>query len=1267
MTDRPTAAPDGVLRWPADPALFVDTTRCPACFALLPSTRCAACGLDLGVPSAAELLEVGTRLHAASSSRAALIARMRAAQATAGTPTTAAATPSAASSLAAAAGTTTADAPATAVPVAAPAAAPAAAAAAAAAAPTTVPTPPAPAPAGRPAAPVAPLPVAPVASVPPVVAPVDDRPHRSGVQVFLLGLGVVLLSITAIVFLFYAYLVTTLEVRSIITAALSVVVLGVAWLLRARRLPGTAEGVAAVAVVLLLLDVWIVRANGLFGTDALDVVAYTGGALLVVAALLVLARRLTGIRTTGFAGAALLPIATYLLATQFAPDGDVSTGVWAGSLAVAALGAAALVLPPLVERTILLAAGFSGGALATLTAVWAMPELAWHPLWGFLGAAAAWLALVVALGARAATVAPAWRLVAASAFGLSTALAPAVAIAVEGEPGTAIWLAPAVTGAVVCLFAVLLRRSGVRPGAELGAFLGAALVAVGSALPGALVGLAAIGARFIDGVPAPGLGRGGALGLDTATELGAVLLPVVVALGSAATLAILGRLRRFVAVPAGAALAALVVTGAVADAPWLSATIWVVVALGALAWAGFGPRIPAVLAVLVIAGVSSAILAVTFGFTAPDVWPLTSVAVLVAAVGGRVLAGRIWGTRATAVGLAHVVIAALLAITVLASVVWWLESRGIRFDEPATVPWLVLGIGSALLLGLAGLVPVGTRGDRIAFAAPVLGGAVVASGEFVVDAPGTEWSWVPATLLAAASVPWLRRSAPSGVRIAVAAVAPLALGAASGLLALEVAGDDAVAYTVAAAALAGSGLAHLVTRGRGDAAMIGWSAAVALLGLVAITWGFAGAGEPWLVFAILAPVPIVLAALAGDPIGGESPQRHVAWLTAVLAVAAVWSRLLGDGVDVVEAYTLPLAAALLLCGLLIAWRRAPSGAASRGRTALLAVAAGVAVLPSVASAGDSELRTLVLVAAGAVVALAAGFLPQTLRGVPVRLIGAVTGWTAFTGAALVRALSVARTGDGVLPLEFWPVIALACGAVVAVVWARTDSRPGQLAEIGLAASLAVSSLPTVLAIISGDESSLRAAVLFTVVGAAHVVGAATRARPISGPVFTWTTRGILVLGGLLALVSATVDPFDLVTAPIGLAFVAAGAVAMRRSPGLGSWPALGAGLAILLVPPLLADFLDPELWRNVALGVVALATLLAGVTLRLQAPFVLGGGVLLVHAIVQLWPAITWLYEAVWWWLWLGIAGVLLVVLAATYERQLRLARSTISSIGALR
>ncbi|WP_448811998.1 SCO7613 C-terminal domain-containing membrane protein [Agromyces bauzanensis] len=196
---------------------------------------------------------------------------------------------------------------------------------------------------------------------------------------------------------------------------------------------------------------------------------------------------------------------------------------------------------------------------------------------------------------------------------------------------------------------------------------------------------------------------------------------------------------------------------------------------------------------------------------------------------------------------------------------------------------------------------------------------------------------------------------------------------------------------------------------------------------------------------------------------------------------------------------------------------------------------------------------------------------------------------------------------------------------------------------------------------------LRTAVLFPLLAVAHIAGAALRMRPIAGPVFEWSTLGVLVLGGITVLVSGAVDPFDVVTVSVGAALVGAGAFRMLRSPALGSWPALGPGLAVLLIPPLIADFTDPVLWRLIALGVVAAAAVVVGAARRLQAPLLLGGAVLLVHAVDQLWPWITWLYEAVWWWLWLGIAGVILVVLAATYERQLRLARRVAHSIAELR
>ena len=49
------------------------------------------------------------------------------------------------------------------------------------------------------------------------------------------------------------------------------------------------------------------------------------------------------------------------------------------------------------------------------------------------------------------------------------------------------------------------------------------------------------------------------------------------------------------------------------------------------------------------------------------------------------------------------------------------------------------------------------------------------------------------------------------------------------------------------------------------------------------------------------------------------------------------------------------------------------------------------------------------------------------------------------------------------------------------------------------------------------------------------------------------------------------------------------------------------------MPSLLADYTHPVPWRLVTLGVVALAVMLAGVVFRLQAPFLMGAAVLIVH------------------------------------------------------
>ncbi|MFD4420150.1 SCO7613 C-terminal domain-containing membrane protein [Agromyces sp. NPDC058484] len=1229
MTDRLTRLEARDLRrWPADPAQLVDTTLCPACFSRLYSSRCIECGLELGVPAAVELLAVSTRVFEEEGRRQQVITRMREAQAAQESS-----------------------------PSGVPAREPAMTVASTAASRPSVPDA---------AAATRPQPPTPAASAP---RDHDGGPRRSGVQVLLLTLGVLLISITAIVFLFVAYLVASLETRSVIIAAASVLVLGVAWMLRARRLPSTAEGVASVAVVLLLLDVWIVRANGLFGTDALNTAAYTGIAFAVMSGLLAAARALSGIRVPGYAAAALTPIAAFLLGDAIDPE--TATGFWFGGLVAATLAAAAVaVAPRSPERTILVSTGFAGGGVALASASWAMPDVRWSATLAFAAVAAACLLLVVAVRIARGGVAPGWGRAAAIGAGLAATLAPAVEIGAELDAGAAIWLAPASAGAVSAVLAGLSRPPA-RTGAEArAALIASAAVTAAASLPGLVVGAAAIGVRLIASTPPWQVAADErVLWAPAELDLGTMLVPFAFAAEATAVLLILGSLRRFAAIPIAAAIGGALVIGAIAPGAAVPVAMFVAVGAGALVIASsrVSRRVPALLPVLAVFGMTGAALAVWTGYSNVDVWPWTIAGVLAMAVAGRLRARRVWSAAAArGVGTAHLVVAVLLAIATAFTIPLWLEAAGAPLAAPFDSPLMWLGAVGAGLLAVVLFVRGISDADRIGLAVPLLAASTIAAVMAAFDAEAA-LDWLPAALTAVVVIVALRAPLPTLVKVLLAATGPMLLAVAFDRVLAGIPDGPPAVLGAAGAVLLAAALAALLVPGDSRAVRIAWCASLGLAGLIALaSWSVAG-DQQWLLLLLLAPVPILVASQGGDPIGGPATIRHLSWLSPIFLVGAAWSWLSGDGVDDVEAYTLPLAAALAAAGALVTWRRSTALSRAGGRTTLFATAAVVAVLPSVGSSGASELRTLVLVASGTVIAVAAAFLPEAARGVPIRLLGVATGWVALTGAALVRGAAVALGESSEVPVEFWPVIALAAGGAIAVIWARGGSKPDVIGEALLAASVVTASVPTLLAVVSGEQPVLRAAVLFPLLAVAHIAGAAVPVRPAAGPIFAWSTLGVLVLGGIVVLVPGEVDPFDIVTASVGVALVGAGAFRMRRSPGLGSWPALAPGLAVLMIPALFADFTDPQLWRIVALGVVAAVAVLVGTMRRLQAPLLVGGSVLLVHAIAQLWPWITWLYEAVWWWLWLGIAGVILIALAATYERQLRLARGTIRSITTLR
>jgi hypothetical protein len=88
----------------------------------------------------------------------------------------------------------------------------------------------------------------------------------------------------------------------------------------------------------------------------------------------------------------------------------------------------------------------------------------------------------------------------------------------------------------------------------------------------------------------------------------------------------------------------------------------------------------------------------------------------------------------------------------------------------------------------------------------------------------------------------------------------------------------------------------------------------------------------------------------------------------------------------------------------------------------------------------------------------------------------------------------------------------------------------------------------------------------------------------------------------------------------------------------------------VLVPSLLAGLDGDELTRPLLVGLAALGVLLVGARTRLQAPLAVGAGVLVVDALDLLGPYAAALPR----WVSLGGAGILLLVVGATYEQRRR-------------
>lgn len=587
------------------------------------------------------------------------------------------------------------------------------------------------------------------------------------------------------------------------------------------------------------------------------------------------------------------------------------------------------------------------------------------------------------------------------------------------------------------------------------------------------------------------------------------------------------------------------------------------------------------------------------------------------------------------------------------------------------VAWDVLGVGGqvavmALLTLVAGgsSAVLGRRGLRASAEAL----AVLAVALALVDAAAARWldlaglgavdgwgyaAWVAAGLalvMVAVSPPVLARTATTYRLVAVlaATVAPLL-----GLVAAEPSGLAATLVCALLAALAGWGSRRLPH---------GWDFYRRPLvpvfgGYLVLTW-------------LLAPAVAV-----DGPLLDEGAPTHLVALAA--AGGAAWAAGLHRGLRSAASLHPVLAGAALLGGAL----QVVALAAEGGLAWVVVLTVAAAVVPALAAGTTSALATtrggvaaataqLVVVGALLVcvvlvpaagdtgwVALAAALAgaccgSAVLAARRPRLRAGAGGWAAATGAAAVAAATVPLGS----PANAYAVAATA--AALVGVCAALRSRL-ELVVGGVAVGTAL--VAVALAAVAGPGSAAPPplALVLAVLG---VVALAYGIRPQRGRV-AWIGVLLCSAGNAVAMSSREISLVEAYSLPLAALALGVGLVRLRRQPTTPSWLTVGPAVTAGLLPSAFATVGDPSLTRPAVVLAVAAAVMLAGITLRWQAPFLSGALAACVVAIAQLAPYAVGVPR----WVTFGAVGLVLLVLGSRYEQRRRNAAHAVHWVAALR
>ncbi|HEX5331789.1 MAG TPA: hypothetical protein VFW79_04020 [Cellulomonas sp.] len=276
---------------------------------------------------------------------------------------------------------------------------------------------------------------------------------------------------------------------------------------------------------------------------------------------------------------------------------------------------------------------------------------------------------------------------------------------------------------------------------------------------------------------------------------------------------------------------------------------------------------------------------------------------------------------------------------------------------------------------------------------------------------------------------------------------------------------------------------------------------------------------------------------------------------------------------------------------------------------------------------------------------------------------------AVAGPGVRATISAAGSPDParVLAVEAWslPAAAVIGIAVLALVRMRRAVLPLPVSDPrrwGLALVLTTAAAPTLLAVDGSTTGLIRVVAVLLAGSGLAIVGtrAAGGARRYLG----------LCLTGAAAVAWTLRDgpePADVPIVIAGCVLLVVGSLDMAAVRQRSSWHGLGAGLVLTLVVPLASGWADPTAWRLWLVLAGAVVAVLVGAVRRWQAPFALGGVVLILLALVQLSPAAAAALRVVEWWMLLAVGGAILLGLGLTYERRLREATEAVRFVAAMR